>query len=126
LIKHVPTDFYAAIQAFSLITAEYSVEYSFIIQLQTTISPLLKRRETMQTVNIHEAQTHFSRFVQQAEAGEEIVISRAGKPVARLTGLSPSQHQSRKLGLGKGKFTLPENVDNLASAEITEMFEHSK
>ncbi|MDD2684987.1 MAG: type II toxin-antitoxin system prevent-host-death family antitoxin, partial [Gallionella sp.] len=35
----------------------------------------------MQTVNIHEAKTQFSRIVEQAEAGEEIVIARAGKPV---------------------------------------------
>lgn len=38
----------------------------------------------MQTVNIHEAKTQLSRFVEQAAAGDEIVIARAGKPVARL------------------------------------------
>ena len=40
-------------------------------------------------VNIHDAMTHFSRLVERAAAGEEIVIARAGKPVARLVGIAP-------------------------------------
>ena len=45
----------------------------------------------MSTINIHEAKTHFSRIVEQAEAGEEILIARAGKPVARLvSSMSPT------------------------------------
>ncbi|WP_245980160.1 type II toxin-antitoxin system Phd/YefM family antitoxin [Gryllotalpicola protaetiae] len=39
----------------------------------------------MKQVNIHEAKTHFSRLVEDVEAGETIVIARAGKPVAQLT-----------------------------------------
>lgn len=80
----------------------------------------------MQTVNIHEAKTNFSRFVEQAEAGEEIVIARAGKPVARLVALATAAQSPRKLGLGKAKFTFPENFDNLATSEITHLFEQSK
>ena len=38
----------------------------------------------MKVTNIHEAKTHFSKFVERAAAGEEIVIGKAGKPVARL------------------------------------------
>ena len=38
----------------------------------------------VETVNIHEAKTHLSRLVERVEAGEEIVIARAGRPVARL------------------------------------------
>ncbi len=79
----------------------------------------------MQTVNIHEAKTHFSRFVDQAEAGEEIVIARAGKPVARLVSLERVAKPLRKLGLGKPQFTFPEHFDHLDSAEITDMFEQS-
>lgn len=80
----------------------------------------------MQTVNIHEAKTHFSRFVEQAAAGEEIVIARAGKPVARLVALKSAGQLPRKLGLGKLKFTFPVDFDNLAAAEITNMFELGK
>lgn len=39
----------------------------------------------MQTVNIHEAKTHFSRLIEAAERGEEVVIARAGHPVATLS-----------------------------------------
>jgi len=80
----------------------------------------------MATVNIHEAKTQFSRLVDQAEAGEEIVIARAGKPVARLVGLAATSTRARKLGLGKKKFTFPENFDTEAADQITAMFEHGK
>ena len=77
----------------------------------------------MQIVNIHEAKTHFFRFVDQAEAGEEIVIARAGKPVARLVALASVARPMRKLGLGKHRCAFPEHFDDLAAAQITEMFE---
>ena len=80
----------------------------------------------MQTVNIHEAKTQFSRFVDQAEAGEEVVIARAGKPVARLVALEVAARKPRKLGLGRKKFTFPEQFDNLNAGEIVEMFEQGK
>ena len=80
----------------------------------------------MQTVNIHEAKTQFSRFVDQAEAGEEIVISRAGKPVARLVPLANPDSKPRKLGLGKKMFTFPEQFDSLNTGEMVEMFEPGK
>ena len=80
----------------------------------------------MQIVNIHEAKTQFSRFVDQAEAGEEIVIARAGKPVARLVALSTATIPPRKLGLGKKQFTFPDNFDSLGAAEIVGMFEQGK
>jgi prevent-host-death family protein len=38
----------------------------------------------VESVNIHEAKTHLSRLIERVEAGEEIVIARAGRPVARL------------------------------------------
>ncbi|HZW25339.1 MAG TPA: type II toxin-antitoxin system prevent-host-death family antitoxin [Gallionella sp.] len=80
----------------------------------------------MQTVNIHEAKTQFSRIVEQAEAGEEIVIARAGKPVARLVSLESAVPKSRKLGLGKKLFTFPADFDNLHAGEIATMFEQGK
>lgn len=80
----------------------------------------------MPTVNIHEAKTQFSRIVEQAEAGEEIVIARAGKPVARLVSLESAALPPRKLGLGKKRFTFPADFDNLHAGEITDMFEQGK
>ena len=50
----------------------------------------------MKTVNLHAAKTHLSRLVDEAAAGEEIIIARADKPVAKLVGLS-SAPPRRKL-----------------------------
>lgn len=51
------------------------------------------------TVNVHEAKTHFSRLLDQAHAGEEIILSKAGRPYARLMPLdqSPAQRQPGRL-----------------------------
>ncbi|WP_031361427.1 type II toxin-antitoxin system Phd/YefM family antitoxin [Caballeronia sordidicola] len=51
----------------------------------------------MQTVNIHDAKTNFSKLVDQAAAGEEIIIAKAGTPMARLV---PLQKQKRKIQFG--------------------------
>ena len=40
-------------------------------------------------VNVHEAKTHFSRLLEQAHAGQEIIVAKAGKPYARLVPLAP-------------------------------------
>lgn len=68
-------------------------------------------------VNIHEAKTQLSRLVEEAARGTEIVIAKAGKPVARLVSLAPAVRRKR-LGLLRGKIRiradfdapLPENV----------------
>jgi prevent-host-death family protein len=80
----------------------------------------------MQTVNILEAKTQLSRLVAQAEAGAEIVIVRAGKPVARLVSLVSSTPEFRKLGLGKKLFTFPADFDNLHVGELSSMFVQGK
>jgi prevent-host-death family protein len=79
----------------------------------------------MQTVNIHEAKTQLSRYVDQAAAGEEVTIARAGKPVARLVPLQTSK-KTRQLGLGKAIYTLPANFDSLHTEAIQAMFEDTK
>lgn len=57
----------------------------------------------MTTVNVHEAKTHFSRLIERALAGEEIVIAKAGKALVRLTPVEA--RQPRKPGLAKGRVT---------------------
>ena len=51
------------------------------------------------TVNVHEAKTHFSRLLEQAHAGQEIILAKAGKPYARLVPLAPcpGRRQSGRL-----------------------------
>ncbi len=56
-------------------------------------------------VNMHDAKTGLSRLVERAEAGEEIVIARAGKPAAKLVPFTA--HRRRRLGLLDGQFMIP-------------------
>lgn len=57
----------------------------------------------METVNIHEAKTHLSRLLARAHAGEEIIISKAGVPFAKLSPLQPKN--LRQPGIAKGAVT---------------------
>ena len=67
----------------------------------------------MQVANIHQAKTHLSRLVELAVAGEEIVIAKAGKPVARLVPYQESAAPKRKLGVWKGKVKIKKGFDRL-------------
>jgi len=75
----------------------------------------------MRMVNIHAAKTHLSRLVNEAAAGEEIVIARAGKPVARLLPFEP-RRQPRQPGLLKGKIWIAEDFDDPLPEEIMAAF----
>ena len=73
-------------------------------------------------VNIHEAKTHLSRLVERVEAGEELVIARAGRPVARLVPYRP-RHEPRIPGLLKGRIRMTPDWDSSeTNAEIAELF----
>lgn len=78
----------------------------------------------MQTVNIHEAKTHLSRFVEQATAGEEIIIAKAGKPVAKLVPLTAAP-APRKLGIFQGKLNVPDDFDAPLPVEVLAGFYNS-
>ncbi len=66
----------------------------------------------MHIVNIHEAKTHLSRLLERAAAGEEIVIARAGKPLARLMPLE-AVARDRPLGLWAGQVQIAQDFDEL-------------
>ena len=61
-------------------------------------------------VNIHEAKTHLSRLVERVEAGEEIVIARAGRPIARLVPYR-ARTKPRTPGLWRGQGWIREDFD---------------
>ena len=63
------------------------------------------------TVNIHEAKTHLSRLVERVEAGEEITICRAGRPVARIVGFT-ARRVPRQPGFLKGRVVIKPNFDD--------------
>lgn len=78
----------------------------------------------MRKVNIHEAKTTLSQLVEAAEAGEKVILARAGKPVVQLVRLR-QRKQGIKLGLLKGR--IPERlVDTIerpfSQREIDELF----
>lgn len=62
------------------------------------------------SVNVHEAKTHLSRLLERVEHGEEIVIARAGKPVARLVPIEAAAGK-RPLGLYKGQIWMSDDFD---------------
>lgn len=64
----------------------------------------------MKSVNVHEAKTHLSKLLAEVERGEEIVISRGGKPVARLLPFEP-RPAKREMGFDRGLFEIPEDFD---------------
>lgn len=68
----------------------------------------------MKAFNIHEAKTQFSKLVDQAASGKEIVIAKAGKPVAKLVSADAAvtlKKPRRKLGLFEGKYNVPDDLD---------------
>jgi prevent-host-death family protein len=72
----------------------------------------------MAQVNIHDAKTNLSKLIEQAAAGEEIIIARAGKPVARLTAIEPIQRR-RRFGALKGRARMDERFfEPLPEAEL--------
>ena len=77
----------------------------------------------METVNIHEAKTHLSRLVERAEHGEEIIIARSGRPVARLVPLE-GQERPRVFGRMRGKIRVADDFDAPLPDEILDRFEN--
>ncbi|MFP5414947.1 MAG: type II toxin-antitoxin system Phd/YefM family antitoxin [Gammaproteobacteria bacterium] len=76
----------------------------------------------MQTINIHEAKTHLSRLLERVAGGEEVVIAKAGKPIARLVPLD-APPMKRRLGLLKGKLHIPDDFDAPLTEDVLAMFE---
>jgi prevent-host-death family protein len=74
------------------------------------------------TVNIHEAKTHLSRLLARVMGGEEIIIAKAGRPIAKLVPYGIPNKQ-RVPGTAKGKIWISEDFDGPLPDEILESFE---
>lgn len=72
-------------------------------------------------VNIHEAKTHFSKLISQATEGHEIVIAKAGKPVAKLIPYAPVRKR-RFPGSSKGTIVVKDDFEHPLPEEILEGF----
>jgi len=73
------------------------------------------------TINIHEAKTHLSRLLARVEMGEEIILARAGKPIARLAPME-STPSRRRLGSAAGEFQIPDDFNAPLPPEIERTF----
>lgn len=71
----------------------------------------------MYQINIHQAKTQLSKLVEEAAQGEEIIIAKAGKPIAKLVPLEKTERKSRTPGGMKGQIWMAENFDEPMSEE---------
>lgn len=75
------------------------------------------------TLNIHEAKTHLSRYVDLAVNGQPFIIARAGKPLVRVEAITPPKKISRVGGLAHLGLKVPTLAQwNAVDSEIAEMF----
>jgi prevent-host-death family protein len=73
------------------------------------------------TMNVHEAKTHLSKLLERVEAGEEVVIARAGRPVARLVPFA--RRGKRTLGLDAGAGFIAPDFDAPLPDDVLADFE---
>ena len=71
------------------------------------------------TVNIHQAKTHFSKLIERVRLGEEIVIAKAGQPVAQLV---PARRR-RQPGTGKGQIVIHNSFYEDLPDDLLDLFE---
>ncbi len=75
----------------------------------------------MKFVNIHEAKTHLSRLVERVQAGEEIIIAKAGRPAARLVPIE-GERRPVKIGGLKARAPIPDDFNTMFEKEIEALF----
>ena len=73
-------------------------------------------------VNVHEAKTHLSRLLKRIMMGEEVLIAKAGKPLAKLVPYGETK-SNRIPGLDRGLFDVPEDSDSVLPEQIMQEFE---
>ncbi len=71
----------------------------------------------MTIINVHQAKSQLSKLIERAEAGEEVVIARAGKPAARLVAYA-TKVEDRTSGAWRGQVTIADDFDALPDAML--------
>ncbi len=74
------------------------------------------------SVNVHEAKTHFSKLLTRVQAGEEIIIAKAGRPIAKLIPIQ-AKSKPRKPGTAKGKLWIAPDFDAPLPEDVLKSFE---
>jgi prevent-host-death family protein len=78
--------------------------------------------KALRTVNVHEAKTHLSRLLDRVAAGEQIVIAKAGRPVAKLVSIATAAGD-RELGRDRGVVWLADDFDAPLPDDVVDGFE---
>jgi len=73
-------------------------------------------------VNVHEAKTHFSKLLTRVQTGEEIIIAKAGRPIAKLIPI-PLERKPRQPGTAKGKLWIAPDFDAPLPEDVLKSFE---
>ncbi|MGA3201810.1 MAG: type II toxin-antitoxin system prevent-host-death family antitoxin [Bryobacteraceae bacterium] len=73
-------------------------------------------------IDIQEAKTHLSKLLARVIAGEEIVIARAGKPIARLAPIAPATAKKRVPGIDKGKIWMAKDFNAISEQELDDWY----
>jgi prevent-host-death family protein len=66
---------------------------------------------TVRRVGVHEAKTHLSRLLIEVERGDEIMLTRGGKPIARIVGLGGTVEPKNSYGIFEGQFAIDDSFD---------------
>lgn len=74
------------------------------------------------TVNVHAAKTNFSKLLAKVSAGEEIIIAKAGKPVARLSPIKAQATKKRVPGIDKGRIWIADDFNEMSERELNDWY----
>ena len=77
----------------------------------------------MTTVNIHEAKTHLSRLLAKVSRGDEVIIARGGRPIARLVPIQKAKRMEHLLGIDKGRVWIAADFDAPLPEDTLSAFE---
>jgi prevent-host-death family protein len=73
-------------------------------------------------VNIHDAKTNLSKLIDGAAKGEPFIIAKAGKPMVKVMAVAASETPKPRIGFMEGRFTVPEDFDEMGRDQIEQMF----
>jgi prevent-host-death family protein len=76
----------------------------------------------MITINVQEAKTHFSHYLDEVAKGESFILCKRNKPVAEIRPIISKAATQRPIGLAKGTFTLPASFFDELPEETISMF----
>jgi prevent-host-death family protein len=119
-MESVSTDLLPAGGRIALLSHDPAKSESGCSDLQRHHEQLCRKERHLQLVNVHEAKTQLSKLLDRVAAGEEVVIARHGKPVAKLSPMA-EELPPRKPGILKGKIWIADNFDEF-DEELEEMF----